>query len=132
MVTKNPDNGHLTPTEFYLTLQEEIKAALTQKIKIKPYRSLKPRKLTFFTPNKPIAIVPENADRVMEQLCPDVDFTVVVMGKNVYRSLFINPDADILPHKHLIYLDVDDVRYKMADEEIDALAKAIQSFTFQN
>lgn len=132
MVTQTLDNGGFTPTEAYLTLQEELEKSIVRKIGIGNNHPLETGRMNFFTPNRPVTIVPENADRVMSQLCPDADFTVVIMGKNVYRGLYINPDADILPHKNLIYLDVDDLRYQMVDEEIDTLANTIRAFLANN
>jgi hypothetical protein len=116
----------LKPTEDYLTLQKNIQTAIFQKMGNDTVK--RSTSIDFFTPNQPIAIVPANADRVMEQLCPQANFTVVLMGKNVYRGLFIDPASDVLPHKNYLYLDVDDIRYGMVDEDIEILVDAIQSF----
>jgi hypothetical protein len=116
----------LEPTKEYIGLQNSIQSSISQKVESDLAGESVP--VTFFMPNHPIAIVPANADRVMMQLCPQTDITVVLMGKNVYRGIYIDADSDVLPHKNMLYLDVDDVRYEMIDEEIEVLADAIRSF----
>ena len=66
-----------------------------------PRRDLIGRRIDwcFCTPARPMTIHPGNADRVIDQLCPGADFTVILMGKNVYRAIFIDPALDISPHK---------------------------------
>jgi hypothetical protein len=81
--------------------------------------------LIFYTPSRPVTIYPGNADRVIGQLCPTADFTVIMLGKNVYRAVFIDPDTDIYPHKRWLYLDVDDVRYGQTDADIKTVVRAI-------
>jgi hypothetical protein len=81
--------------------------------------------LVFYTPARPVTIYPGNADRVIGQLCPTADFSIILLGKNVYRAVFIDPEADIYPHKRWLYLDVDDVRYGQADVEIETVVRAI-------
>jgi hypothetical protein len=83
------------------------------------------RRLAFYTLARPVTITPENADRVIGQLCPRADFTVILLGKNVYRAIFIDPQADIPPHKNHIFLDVDDVRYQQIDDEVAAIVSAL-------
>jgi len=82
-------------------------------------------RLSFFSPRRPVTVHPGNAERVIGQLCPGSGFTIILLGKNVYRSIFIDPEADIYPHKKWIYLDVDDVRYGQIDAEIETVVSAI-------
>jgi hypothetical protein len=82
-------------------------------------------RLAFYTPERPVTIYPGNADRVIGQLCPTADFTVILFGKNVYRAVFIDPATDIYPHKKWLYLDVDDVRYGQTDADIETVVRAI-------
>jgi hypothetical protein len=45
------------------------------------------------------------------------DFALILLGKNVYRAIHIDPENDIYPHEKRIYLDVDDVRYQQIDDD---------------
>lgn len=79
----------------------------------------------FFTPPRPMVIHPENAGRVIENVCPKADFTVILLGKNVYRALHIDPEYDIYPHQRRIYLDVADIQYQQMAEEVEAIVDAV-------
>lgn len=125
MFEVDPATGRVRPSDDYLKLQEQVKTAIVRKVN--PDEKPLPRsdRLAFFAPGRPVAIHPQNADRVIGQLCPDADFTVILLGKNVYRAMFIDPGSDVTPYKNRIYLDMDDVRYQQIDDEIDAVVTAI-------
>ena len=72
-----------------------------------------------------MAIHPGNAGRVIEDVCPKADFVLILLGKNVYRAIHIDPENDIYPHQKRIYLDVDDVRYQQIDDDIESIVNAI-------
>ena len=126
MFEARPPTGKIEPTEDYLSLQEQLKTAIVRKIQMDAADRSVTDRLEFIAPDRPVTLHPGNADRIMDQLCPKADFTVVLLGKNVYRAIYIDPESDISPHKKRIYLDVDDVRYQMVDEEIDAIVTAIR------
>ena len=130
MFEAKPPAGQIEPTQAYLSLQEQLKTAIVRKIRENTADPSAIDRLDFVAPVRPVTLYPENADRVMGQLCPDADFTVVLLGKNVYRAVFIDPGSDISPHKKRIYLDVDDVRYQQMDDEIDAIVTAIRPALF--
>jgi len=50
---------------------------------------------------------------------------LILLGKNVYRAIYIDPENDIYPHEKRIYLDVDDVQYQQIDDEIETIVNAI-------
>jgi hypothetical protein len=120
-----PFTGRIRPSGDYLTLQEQIKSEIVSKIQQDTNGPSTAARLAFYTLARPVTITPENADRVIGQLCPRADFTVILLGKNVYRAIFIDPQADIPPHKNHIFLDVDDVRYQQIDDEIAAIVSAL-------
>jgi hypothetical protein len=120
-----PFTGRIRPSGDYLTLQEQIKSEIVSKIQQDTNGPSTAARLAFYTLARPVTITPENADRVIGQLCPRADFTVILLGKNVYRAIFIDPQADIPPHKNRIFLDVDDVRYQQIDDEIAAIVSAL-------
>ncbi len=118
--------GQFKPSGDYLKLQAQIQTAIIRKIRMDKDAPSAADRLVFYTPNRPVTLHPQNADRVIDQLCPTADFTVILLGKNVYRAIFIDPEADIPPYENRIYLDVDDVRYQQIDDEIDAIITAIK------
>lgn len=115
----------IRPSEEYTELQEQIKTAIVRKLSPHEGTPTANERLLFYTPDRPVTIHPENADRVIGQLCPTVDFSVILLGKNVYRALYIDPDVDIYPYQKRIYLDVDDIRYQQIDSEIETIVTAI-------
>ncbi|BBO68315.1 hypothetical protein DSCA_22450 [Desulfosarcina alkanivorans] len=120
-----PATGRIRPSDDYLKLQEQLRSDIVRRIPAGHHGPSTAQKLAFFTPDRPVTLTPENADRVIGQLCPNADFTVILLGKNVYRAMHIDPHADISPHKQRIYLDVDDVRYRQIDDDIDTIVSAI-------
>jgi hypothetical protein len=74
---------------------------------------------------RPLVITPRNAAEVIEDICPEADFTVILLGKNVYLSLFIDPDKDTYPAVNRLYLDFDDIRYAQAKDRYEPIADVI-------
>jgi len=70
---------------------------------------------------RPFVIYPENSEKVIQDICPDSDFNVIVLGKNVYLSMQML-DVDIFPHANRIYLDIVDIRHGQADYEISQIS----------
>ena len=76
---------------------------------------------------RPLVIYPENASEVIGEICPEADFTVILMGKNIYRAIFFDPSKDSYPSVNRIYLDIMDIEYNQAGEEIDLISQFICS-----
>jgi hypothetical protein len=74
---------------------------------------------------RPLVITPLNAAEVIEDVCREADFTVILLGKNVYLSLFIDPDKDTYPAVNRVYLDFDDIMYSQAKDKYEPIAKVI-------
>jgi hypothetical protein len=74
---------------------------------------------------RPMVVTPRNAAEVSEDVCPEADFTVILLGKNVYLSLFIDPDKDTYPAVNRVYLDFDDIRYVQAKERYESIGEVI-------
>jgi hypothetical protein len=74
---------------------------------------------------RPLVITPRNAAEVIEDVCPEADFTVILLGKNVYLSLFIDPDKDTYPAVNRLFLDFDDIRYAQTDDRYEPIAVLI-------
>jgi hypothetical protein len=74
---------------------------------------------------RPLVVTPRNAAEVIEDVCPEEDFTVILLGKNVYLSLFIDRDKDIYPAVNRVYVDFDDIKYAQAKDRYEAIAEVI-------
>ena len=70
---------------------------------------------------RPLVVYPENAAEVIQDVCHDADFNVIVLGKNVYLSMHIL-DVDTFPHVNRLYLDVSDILYGQAEFEISQIS----------
>jgi len=136
------------PTEFleriFIKLQKEVlKATLEtlKKIFAKPqykkltepqwhalWQGILKKDIAFYTENKkPLVIYPENAEKVVHEVCPEADFAVILMGKNIYRAICFDPGRDVYPFVNRIYLDILDVEYDQAGEEIEIISQFICS-----
>jgi hypothetical protein len=121
--------GQIVPTTEYRLLVDGLEKAILTGLDrngrhAAPAADRLPKPV-FFTPMRPMVIHPENAGRVVEEVCPQADFVVIVLGKNVYRAMNIDPENDIYPHERRIYLDVSDIRYQQIDDEIDTIVDAV-------
>ncbi len=67
---------------------------------------------------RPLVIYPENAAKVIQATCPDADFVVIILGRNVYQAMHIDPAKDIYPAVNRVYLDITDVKYAQVSSEI--------------
>ncbi|MEE4112621.1 MAG: hypothetical protein V2I40_07385, partial [Desulfobacteraceae bacterium] len=121
--------GAVTPSHDYQAILNHLKKAILEELARKRLDTGQTESTTqhpvFFTPERPMAIHPGNAGRVIEDVCPKADFTLILLGKNVYRAIHIDPENDIYPHEKRIYLDVDDVRYQQIDDDIEAVVNAV-------
>jgi hypothetical protein len=121
--------GAVTPSRDYRSMVDHLKKAILDGLARKQldagHNAPIEQGPVFFTPGRPMAIHPGNAGRVIEDVCPKADFTLILLGKNVYRAIHIDPENDIYPHEKRIYLDVDDVQYRQIDEAIEAVVNAV-------
>ncbi len=101
---------------------------LTERRWAKLWQQLKKRDIAFYVENeRPLVIYPENAAQVIGEVCPEADFTVILMGKNIYRAIFFNPLNDLYPSVNRLYMDIMDIEYHQGGEEIDAISRFICS-----
>jgi hypothetical protein len=70
---------------------------------------------------RPLVIYPENAEKVIQDVCPESDFNVIVLGKNVYLSMQMLA-VDTYPHVNRMYLDMVDIRHGQVDYEISQIS----------
>ncbi|MCG6881946.1 MAG: hypothetical protein LJE96_22725 [Deltaproteobacteria bacterium] len=95
---------------------------------LKLWQQISHKYIHFYLENqRPLVIYPENASEVISEICPEADFTVVLMGKNIYRAIFFDPSKDTYPSVNRLYLDITDIEYDQAGEEIDLISRFICS-----
>ncbi len=76
---------------------------------------------------RPLVIYPENADKVIRQTCPEADFAVIILGRNVYLSMHIDPKQDIYPKVNRLYLDITDVKHSQVSSEAEEIGRFLYS-----
>jgi len=74
---------------------------------------------------RPLVVTPRNAAAVIEDVCPEADFTFILLGKKVYLSLFIDPDKDAYPAVNRAYLDFDDIKHVQAQDQYAPVGEVI-------
>jgi hypothetical protein len=76
---------------------------------------------------RPLVIYPDNALKVIREVSPEADFTVIFLGKNTYRAIFFDPVKDVYPAVNRLYMDIMDIEYNQAEEEIEIISQFICS-----
>ncbi len=76
---------------------------------------------------RPLVIYPGNAEQVIKEVCPEADFTVVILGANVYRSIYFDRARDVYPHVNRLYVDIMDVSHSDIQGEVEGISKFICS-----
>lgn len=85
-------------------------------------------RISFQTLNvRPLVIYPGNADKVIRETCPEADFAVIILGRNVYLSMHIDPEKDIYPKVNRLYLDITDVKYSQVSSEAEEIGRFLYS-----
>jgi hypothetical protein len=74
---------------------------------------------------KPFSIYPENAEWILKGLCPQADLSVIVLGKNVYRTMDFKAGDDSMPVSGRIYVDIEDIGLAMVGEQVGSIADFI-------
>ncbi len=72
---------------------------------------------------RPLVIYPDNAEKVIQTLCPDADFNFILLGKNVYLSIYFDAQRDIFPSANRVYLDITDIQRTQSDYDIDQVGE---------
>ncbi|MFH1082212.1 MAG: hypothetical protein V1751_02355 [Pseudomonadota bacterium] len=76
---------------------------------------------------RPLVIYPENAEQVIREVCPEADFTVILLGKNVYRTIYFDKTRDIYPFADRLYIDIMDIKHSETEEEMEKVGDFICS-----
>lgn len=74
---------------------------------------------------RPYVVYPENAARALKEICPQADFFVIVLGRNVYKSIYFDRKSDSFPAANRIYVDIMDIDHSQTDAEVQAVASFV-------
>ena len=76
---------------------------------------------------RPLVIYPENAGKVIRDVCPGADFTVILLGRNIYKSIFFDKTRDVYPAVDRLYIDIMDIKHSEMEEEMEKITEFICS-----
>ncbi len=74
---------------------------------------------------RPLVIYPANAEKVIRDVCPEADFSIILLDKGVYLSLNLEEGKMMYPHLPWFYIDSPDVKHSRVNEEMDMLGAFI-------
>jgi len=70
---------------------------------------------------RPYVLYPENADQAVKEICPEADFAVIILGRNVYKTIFIDRKTDVYPAVNRMYVDITDIRHSQTADEVQSI-----------
>ena len=76
---------------------------------------------------RPLVIYPENAEQVIRDVCPEADFTVILLGKNIYKSILFDKTRDVYPFVDRLYIDIMDIKHSETEDETEKISEFICS-----
>lgn len=144
--TGNQNANQLKSTPFYQRMQDKLMTQIAEKTKSILIKELKldidqnseqwnrrldqwfRENVAFYAQDaRPLVVYPENADAVLRQVCPETDFAAIILGKNVYLSMDIDPEKHVYPSTNRVYLDIIDIKYTQFDAELASICRFIVS-----
>ena len=90
------------------------------------WHGLTEKYLSFYEADeRPFAVYPQNAAQTIADVCPQADFTVIILGRNVRKSILIDPKADTYPAVNRIYVDIMDIKRARTKEDVQTLGRIV-------
>jgi hypothetical protein len=74
---------------------------------------------------RPLTIYPENADRLVKEICPTADLVILILGDGIDRIIYAEEDADDFAAAGELYFSRDDISYFRKNGKIDKIARGI-------
>ena len=117
-----------TRKNLRMTLSKPPYPVLTETEWLTVWQLISEKYIVFCLEDKrPLVVYPQNAQKVMDEVCPEANFTVILLGKNTYRALFIDPATDSYPAVDRLYMDIFDIEYDQAGDQIETISRFICS-----
>ncbi|MCJ7686827.1 MAG: hypothetical protein MUO68_21305, partial [Desulfobacteraceae bacterium] len=76
---------------------------------------------------RPLIIYPENAEQVIRDVCPETDFTVILLGRNIYKSILFDNTRDAYPSVDRLYINIMDIKHSEIEEQMEKISEFICS-----
>jgi hypothetical protein len=76
---------------------------------------------------RPLAVFPANFSTVVEAVCPDADYVLVLLGKDVYRSFDFGVESTQRLTARGAFVDVTDIAYGQWTMDLAAIGDAVRS-----
>jgi len=136
------------PTEFFAEMTKKLKIAILAATKIRLEKEIIKlrngrseisgldrnelvgqiirKNISFYIEDeRPLVIYPKNAKKIIKDVCPDADFTVIILGGNVYRSIYFDSARDMYPHVDRLYMDIMDIKHSEIQEDMEKISEFI-------
>ena len=113
----------LRPTPFLSDMMGRLQTEVMNCITEQP--GITTRVSFYLLDELPLVIFPENAQEVVQDVCPDADFAIIVLGKNVYLALDIDGTRDVYPSVNRMYIDLADIQYDQIHEMCEKISEFI-------
>lgn len=115
------------PDETYIRLSRRLKEQILEAAGERFGAGGLPRGAVLFSEpqQRPLSVHPENADAVLDRLCPDADFTIILLGKDVIRSFNIGSQTDPAAGGNRLYIDIMDIERSWIAPEVEIVAQFI-------
>jgi hypothetical protein len=126
------------PTENYRSAAADIIRGLEERIRLRFQEAASTRArdswptdrietaLRFFNADKrPLLVHPQNAERVLADICPHADYAIILLGENVYRAVDFDATRDAYPFTNRFYIDIAEVRHGQIESELDLIGEAV-------
>jgi hypothetical protein len=119
-------DGELAPPDDYVHTVKGLAAALEGAVAAKLGRAEPVRQLDIrLYQGRPFVLHPLNIGQRLARLSPEADLVIIVLGRNVYRSMAFAPSPALGPRPPCWYLDILDLKYGQTTAEIEAIADAV-------
>jgi hypothetical protein len=112
----------LKPTFFLSEMIARLRSGVVECMKTQSAEA--PDVSFYILDEAPLVVYPENAQEVIHDVFPDADFTIIVLGKNVYLALHIDEVRDAYPTVNRMYIDLADIQYN----QIHEMCKKVSEF----
>ena len=64
---------------------------------------------------------------MIRDVCPGADFTVILLGKNIYKSIYFDKTRDVYPFVDRLYIDIMDIKHSETEDETEKISEFICS-----
>jgi hypothetical protein len=115
-----------------ISMEKELNSPVASLIPMDPsawqtiWQEIAKKYLGFYVADqRPYVVYPENAAGASKEICPQADFFVIILGRNVYKSIFFDRKSDIYPAVNRVYVDIMDIKHSGTDSDVQQVASFV-------